>query len=48
MVVVQFVQVLWKGKGLDSVGSAISKFLPIYFFWTGIVTFLFPLIFKFK
>jgi len=31
-----------------AVEKAISFFLPIYIFWTGIVTFLLPVIFNFK
>ncbi len=33
---------------IDEVGQSIARFLPVYFFWTAIVAFLFPLIFNFQ
>ena len=41
-------RVLSKKAGIDSVGKAISFYLPVYFVWTIIVTFLFPVLFGFK
>lgn len=37
-----------KKEVLDGVGRVIAMFLPVYFAWTIIVTFLFPFIFCFK
>jgi hypothetical protein len=48
MVTVQLLKVLSKKANITGVGKAIAFFLPIYFIWTIIVTFLFPLIFGFK
>ena len=48
LVSVQLFKVLFKKANITGVGNAIAFFLPIYFVWTIIVTFLFPLIFGFK
>ncbi|MEO8794219.1 MAG: hypothetical protein ABI390_02065 [Daejeonella sp.] len=48
MVIVQLYKVVLKKVDLSSVGKPIAVFLPIYFIWTIIVTFIFPLIFNFK
>jgi hypothetical protein len=44
----QLFRVLSKKANITGVGKAIAFYLPIYFLWTIIVTFLFPLIFGFK
>ncbi|MEP6610290.1 MAG: hypothetical protein ABJA76_00345 [Mucilaginibacter sp.] len=48
LVTVQFFRVLSKKAGITAVGKAIAFYLPVYFIWTIIVTFIFPLIFGFK
>ncbi|MCG7855840.1 hypothetical protein MD537_02625 [Flavihumibacter sediminis] len=48
LVTLQLFKVLTKKTNLNSVGKAIAAYLPVYFIWTVIVTFLFPLIFGFK
>jgi hypothetical protein len=48
IVTAQLFRVLSKKANITSVGKAISYYLPIYFLWTVIVTFIFPLIFGFK
>lgn len=48
MVAVQLFRVLSKKAGISVVGTTIAYYLPVYFLWTVIVTFLFPLIFGFK
>ena len=48
LVTSQLFRVLTKKADLTGVGKAIALFLPIYFLWTIIVTFIFPLIFGFK
>jgi hypothetical protein len=45
MVTVQLFRVLAKQANINGVGKTISFYLPIYFAWTIIVTFIFPLIF---
>ncbi len=47
LVSTQLYKALSKNSEIDGVGKSISRYLPIYFFWTIIVTFLFPLIFGF-
>lgn len=44
----QLYRVLLKKTDINGVGKTIASYLPIYFFWTIVVTFLFPLIFDFK
>ncbi|AKQ45777.1 membrane protein [Rufibacter radiotolerans] len=44
----QLFRVLAKKAHLGEVGKAIAIYLPIYFLWTLIVTFLFPVLFGFK
>lgn len=48
LVASQLFRVLAKKTDLTGVGSAIALYLPVYFFWTAIVTFLFPFLFGFK
>ncbi len=44
----KLVKVLTRDADLDEVGRSISAFLPVYWGWTAVVTFLFPVIFGFK
>ena len=44
----QLFKVLTKKADISGVGKAITLFLPIYFLWAIIVTFLFPFLFGFK
>jgi len=48
LVTLQLVKAVTKKANRGGVGKAISSYLPIYFIWTVIVTFLFPLLFGFK
>ena len=48
LVTTQLFRVLLKNADITGVGKTISFYLPIYFLWTIIVTFIFPLIFGFK
>lgn len=48
LVTVQLFRVLSKKANITGVGKTIAFYLPVYFLWTFIVTFLFPLIFGFK
>lgn len=48
LVTAQLFKVVSKKKDINGVGKAIASYLPVYFVWTIIVTFLFPLIFGFK
>ena len=48
LVTAQLLRGLSKKGNIIEVGRVISFYLPIYFLWTIIVTFLFPLIFGFK
>ena len=48
MVTVQIFRVLTKKTDVMEVGKTIAFYLPIYFLWAFIVTFLFPFIFQFK
>lgn len=48
LVNLQLFKVLSKKAEITAVGKAIAFFLPVYFVWTIIVTFIFPLIFQFK
>jgi hypothetical protein len=48
MVTTQLFRVLSKKADITGVGKTIAFYLPIYFIWTIIVTFIFPLIFGFK
>ncbi|HMJ46258.1 MAG TPA: hypothetical protein VK498_02970 [Ferruginibacter sp.] len=47
-VTAQLFRVLSKKANITGVGKVIAFYLPIYFLWTVIVTFIFPLIFGFK
>ncbi|MEJ7913406.1 MAG: hypothetical protein WKF70_09650 [Chitinophagaceae bacterium] len=48
LVTMQLFKVLSKKANLGKVENAIAFYLPIYFLWTIIVTFLFPFLFGFK
>ncbi|AWO01156.1 hypothetical protein DLD77_05355 [Chitinophaga alhagiae] len=48
LVAVQLYKALVKKTDISGVGTVISLYLPLYFAWTIIVTFLFPLIFGFR
>lgn len=48
LVTAQLFRILSKKTDETGVGKVISFYLPVYFVWTVIVTFLFPLIFGFK
>jgi hypothetical protein len=48
LITLQLFRVLSKKSDLSAVGKAIALYLPIYFIWTIVVTFIFPLIFGFK
>jgi hypothetical protein len=48
LVTVSLYRTLTKRTEIYEVGKVISSYLPVYFAWTIIVTFLFPLIFSFK
>ncbi|MFC4871918.1 hypothetical protein [Negadavirga shengliensis] len=41
-------RVLSRKSGINSLGKAIASYLPVYFIWAIIVTFIFPFIFGFK
>jgi hypothetical protein len=44
----QLFRLLSKKTNLAVVGNSITRYLPVYFFWTLIVTFIFPFLFGFK
>jgi uncharacterized membrane protein YozB (DUF420 family) len=48
LVTAQLFRVLSKKADITEIGKAITFYLPIYFLWTVIVTFLFPFLFGFK
>jgi hypothetical protein len=48
LVTAQLFRVTIKKANISEVGKAISLYLPIYFLWTIIVTFIFPFVFGFK
>jgi hypothetical protein len=48
LITLKLFRVLSKKAELTAVGKAIAFYLPVYFVWTIIVTFIFPLIFGFK
>lgn len=48
LVTAQLFRVLSKKADLNIVGRSIAFYLPVYFVWTVIVTFLFPVLFGFK
>ena len=48
LVTVQLYKVLSKRNDISGVGKSISLYLPVYFVWTIVVTFIFPLIFSGK
>ena len=45
MVTAQLYKLLAKKTDPEDIGNAIARYLPVYVIWTGIVTFIFPLIF---
>ncbi|HEY1112592.1 MAG TPA: hypothetical protein VGE66_03495 [Chitinophagaceae bacterium] len=47
-VTAQLFRVLFRKAPVDGVGKVIAFFLPIYFAWTIVVTFLFPFLFGFR
>lgn len=47
LVTVQLFKAVSKKSEISEVGRPIAVFLPVYFFWTIMVTFLFPLLFNF-
>ena len=48
LVTAQLFKVISKKATIDGVGKQIAFFLPIYFVWAAIVTFVFPFIFGYK
>lgn len=48
LVTAQLFKALSKKADISGVGKVISSYLPIYFLWTIIVTFIFPFLFGFK
>lgn len=48
LVTAQLFKVVFKKGDISSVGKTIAFYLPVYFVWVVIVSFLFPLIFGFK
>jgi hypothetical protein len=48
LVTTQLLKVLSKKTDAAGVGKTIAWYLPVYFFWTIIVTFLFPFFFGFR
>ena len=44
----KLVKVLTRDANLTEVGKSISAYLPVYWAWTAVVTFLFPLLFGFR
>ena len=48
IVAAQFSKVITRKASIEGVGKAIAFYLPVYFLWTIVVTFIFPLIFGFK
>ncbi|MCF0050491.1 hypothetical protein LXM25_10505 [Dyadobacter sp. LJ53] len=48
LVAVQIYKAITRKKDIMEVGKTIGSYLPVYFIWTIIVAFIFPLIFGFK
>ena len=48
LVTAQLFKVLSKKTDIQGVGNAIAFYLPVYFVWTIVVTFIFPLVFGFR
>lgn len=48
LVTIQLIRTLAKKNDITSVGSVITRYLPVYLAWAAIVTFLFPFLFGFK
>lgn len=48
LVTVQLLRILSGKTDIAAVGKAIAHYLPVYYFWAIVVTFIFPLIFQFQ
>lgn len=48
LVTVQLFRVISRKEGIAGVGKAIAFYLPVYFVWTIVVTFIFPVAFGFQ
>jgi hypothetical protein len=48
IVATQLFKVLSKRSNITAVGNSIASYLPVYFIWVTVVTFLFPFLFGFK
>ncbi len=48
LVTVQLFRVISKKTDISNVGKSIASYIPIYFIWVAIVTFLFPVLFGFR
>ena len=48
LVTIQIYKVITRKTDIGEVGRTIGSYLPVYFIWTIIVTFVFPLLFGFK
>ncbi|UYZ60823.1 hypothetical protein [Hymenobacter latericus] len=48
LVTAQLFRAVSRRSSLSGVGEAVTAYLPVYFLWTVIVTFLFPFLFGFK
>jgi len=48
LVTAQLFKMVTKKASIGGVGNLIAFYLPVYFFWTIIVTFVFPFLFGFK
>lgn len=48
LVTIQLFKVVSKKTDISEVGKAIAFYLPVYFIWASIVTFLFPFVFGFR
>jgi hypothetical protein len=48
LVAVPLLKAITQQKDINGVGKAIASYLPLYFVWTIIVTFLFPFLFGYK
>ena len=47
LVTAQLFRVLSRKTNIPAVGNSIAFYLPVYFVWTIVVTFIFPLLFGF-
>ncbi|MCH5600208.1 hypothetical protein [Niabella ginsengisoli] len=48
LVTAQLFKILFRKESLLHVGKSISWYLPVYFIWAIVVTFVFPFLFGFK